>query len=275
MCKPPPIAPALATRLASPASQSRFLGRAISRRENSFQIDARTHGTTDQAQGARVTGAGGERRVLRDRPATHGWHAGPGETTPHSREGRGQARAIRDRLRRGVRWDKATPVLRTRRRRRASGLCQRNELGARRDAGRVPGCAVELRQAERQQVPDAGLLQRKVQEDGICPIGLFMDVQRLWVRVRDRQRVRLRPEETREGAETAEAGGSAIVRPRPQAVQDRREVRRVQIKRRRNARRIRQPGQRRDDRRRRAETRRSRRTTPNAAGPPVQRPVHR
>ena len=48
---------------------------------NSFQIDARTHGTTDQAHGARVTGAGGERRVLRDRPATHGWHAGPGETT--------------------------------------------------------------------------------------------------------------------------------------------------------------------------------------------------
>ena len=47
---------------------------------NSFQIDARTHGTTDQAHGARVTGAGGERRVLRDRPATHGWHAGPGET---------------------------------------------------------------------------------------------------------------------------------------------------------------------------------------------------
>ena len=242
---------------------------------NSFQICARTHGTTDQAQGARVTGAGGERRVLRDRPAAHGWHAGPGETTPHSREGRGQARAIRDRLRRGVRWGKTTPVLRTRRRRRASGLCQRNELGARRDAGRVPGCAVELRQAERQQVPDAGLLQRKVQEDGICPIGLFMDVQRLWVRVRDRQRVRLRPEEAREGAETAEAGGPAIVRSRPQTVQDRREVRRVQEQRRRNARRIRQPGQRRDDRRRRAETRRSRRTTPNAAGPPVQRPVHR
>ena len=167
---------------------------------NSFQIRARTHGTTDQAHGARVTGAGGERRVLRDRPATHGWHAGPGETTPHSREGRGQARAIRDRLRRGVRWDKTTPVLRTRRRRRASGLCQRHELGARRDAGRVPGCAVELRQAERQQVPDAGLLQRKVQEDRICPIGLFMDVQRLWVRVRDRQRVRLRPEEAREGS---------------------------------------------------------------------------
>ena len=159
-----------------------------------------------QAEGA-LAGTGAERRVQRCQPTTRGRYARP-ETAAKRGEGR-----MGERLRRAGVPRRHQGVLRARRRHRVAGLLRR--AGARGGVERVSGRAAQLRETGRRRVPDETppRRQRRPGDADREGLGVFVDVRRLWVRVRDRRLLRLRPTARHDATDGRRdrANGPAIV----------------------------------------------------------------